>query len=195
MRTRRTSKPTRAQRKRQLCWFFHFDEKPRVDFKLAANSSKLPSKLSVSSTVGDDVSSTRSKSGTRSMPSLSPSGQIGEQFTTWLGGSGGGCKKDRLAQHIVNRCLKFLKFCCKEEEEFNVEVIDFSLCSPSLLLKFIDYLQEECKLGHGGKLGYIDAILELIDFRKVKGALDGVLRKLSATGLYTKERTREWRRS
>ena len=65
-------------------------------------------------------------------------------------------------------------------------MIDFSLCSPSLLFKFIDCLQEECKLGHGGRLGYIDAISELIDFRKVNGALDGVLRKLSATELYIK---------
>ena len=100
-------------------------------------------------------------------------------------GSGGGYKKDRPAQQIVNRCLKFLKFCCEEEEELNLEVMDFSLCSPGLLFKFIDYLQEECKLGHGGRLGYIDAISELIDFRKVNGASDEVLRKLS-TDLYIK---------
>ena len=64
--------------------------------------------------------------------------------------------------------------------------MDFSLCSPSLLFKFIDCLQEECKLGHSRRLGYIDAISELIDFRKVKRASDGVLRKLSATELYVK---------
>ena len=68
--------------------------------------------------------------------------------------------------------------------------MDFSLCSPSLLFKFIDCLQEECKLGHGGKLGYIDAISQLIDFRKVNVASDGVLRMLSATELYIK-RARE----
>ena len=44
-------------------------------------------------------------------------------------------------------------------------MVDFSLCSPNLLFKFIDYLQDECKLGHGGRLGYIDAISEIIDFR------------------------------
>ena len=168
-------------------WFFYFDEKPRVDLKLAENSSKVPTKSCTSSTVVDDVSSsTRSKPGARSMPSFSTSSQIGEQFATWLSGSGGGYKKERPAQQIVNRCLKFLKFCCEEEEELNFEVMDFSLCSPSLLCKFIDYLQEECKLGHGGRLGYIDAISELIDFRKVNCASDGVLRKLSATELYIK---------
>ena len=168
-------------------WFFYFDEKPRVDLKLAANSSKVPTKSCASSTVVDDVSSnTHSKPGARSMPSFSTSSQIGEQFATWLSGSGGGYKKERPAQQIVNRCLKFLKFCCEEEEELNFEVMNFSLCSPSLLFKFIDYLQEECKLGHGGRLGYIDAISELIDFRKVNGASDAVLRKLSATELYLK---------
>ena len=146
----------------------------------------MPTKSSTSSTNDYDVSSTRSKPGARSIPSFSTSSQIGEQFATWLSGSGSGYKKDRPAQQIVNRCLKFLKFCCEEEEELNFEVMDFNLCSPSLLFKFIDYLQEECKLGHGGRLGYIDAISELIDFRKVNGASDGVLRKLSATQLYIK---------
>ena len=65
-------------------------------------------------------------------------------------------------------------------------VIDLSLCSPNLLFKFIDYLQDECKLGHGGRLGYIDAISELIDFRKLHGASEAVLRKFSATELYLK---------
>ena len=82
--------------------------------------------------------------------------------------------------------MKFLKFCCTGEEELYFEVKDFSLCSPSLLFKFIDYLQEECKVGHGGRLGYIDAISELINFRKVNVASDGVLRKLFATELYIK---------
>ena len=65
-------------------------------------------------------------------------------------------------------------------------MLDFSLCSYSLLFKFIDHLQDECKLGHGGRLSYIDAISELIDFRKINGASDTVLRNLSSTELYLK---------
>ena len=101
-------------------------------------------------------------------------------------GSGGGCKKDRTAQQIVTRCLKFLRFCCEDEEELTFDVVDFSLCSPNLLFKFIEYLQDECKLGHGGHLGYIDAISQMIDFRKLHGASEAVLRKFSATELYLK---------
>ena len=55
------------------------------------------------------------------------------------------------------------------------DVVDFSLCSPNLLFKFINYLQDKCKLGHGGDLGYIDAISEMTDFRKLHGASDAVL--------------------
>ena len=176
----------RKQVNNKHSWFFYFDEKRRVDLKLAANSSKVPTKSCASSTVVDDVSSTCSKPGARSMPSFSSFSQIGEQCTTWLAGSGGTYKKGRPAQQIVHRCLKFLNFCCEEEEELNFEVMDFSMCSPSLLFKFIDYLQGKSKLGHGGRLGYIDAISELIDFRRVNGASDGILRKLSATELYIK---------
>ena len=105
---------------------------------------------------------------------------------TLLTGRGGGYIKDGPAQKIVSRCLKFLKFCCEGEKVFSFDVTDFSLCSPSLLFMVIDCLQEECKLGHGGRLRYIDVISELIDFRKVNGASDGVLRKLPVTELYIK---------
>ena len=167
------------------CWFFYFDEKP-VDFQLVVTSSSGVPKNIVQTTSGDDASRAISKQGARLISSFSASSQFGDSFTKWLTGSGGCYKKDRPAQQIVNRCFKFLKFCC-EEEELNFEVMDFSLCSPSLLFKFIDFLQEECKLGHGGRLGYIDAISELIVFRKVNGASDAVLRNLSATELYLKK--------
>ena len=124
------------------------------------------------------------------LPSFPLSCDIGEVFTKWLTGSGGGCKKNRAAQQIVTRCFKFLRFCGEDEEELAFEVVDLSLCSPNLLFKFIDYLQDECKLGHCGRLSYIDAISELIDFRKLHGASDAVLRKFSATELYLK-RTRK----
>ena len=168
------------------CWFFYFDEKP-VDFQLVVTSSSGVPKNILQTTSGDDASRAISTQGARIISSFSASSQFGDSFTKWLTGSGGCYKKDCPAQQIVNRCLKFLKFCCEEEEELNFEVMDFSLCSPSLLFKFIDFLQEECKLGHGGRLGYIDAISELIDFRKVNGASDAVLRNLSATELYLKK--------
>ena len=92
-------------------WFFYFDEKPTDSAKLATNSSEIPKKSSTSDTDGD-ISHASTNPGARLIPSFSPSGQIGDEFTNWLTGSGGGYKKGRPAQQIINRCFKFLTFCC-----------------------------------------------------------------------------------
>ena len=164
-------------------WFFYFDEKPNS--KVITDSLKVASNFSIEGTIQDQTSKT-TKNGVKLLPSFSLSCNIGEVFTKWLTGSGGGCKKDRAARQIVARCFKFLRFCCEDEEELTFDVVDFSLCSPNLLFKFIDYLQDECKLGHGGRLGYIDAISEMIDFRKLHGASEAVFQKFSSTELYLK---------
>ena len=164
-------------------WFFYFDEKPNSTE--ITDSLKLVRNVSMVNTIQDQTSET-TKHAVKLLPSFSLSSDIGEVFTKWLTGSGGGCKKDRAAQQIVTRCFKFLRFCCEDEEELTFDVVDFSLCSPNSLFKFIDYLQDECKLGHGGRLGYIDAISEMIDFKKLHGASDAVFRKFSATELYLK---------
>ena len=77
-------------------------------------------------TIQDQSSETTKKAG-KLLPSFSLSCDIGEVFTKWLTGSGGGCKKDRAAQRIVTRCFKFLRFCCEDEEELTFDVVDFSL--------------------------------------------------------------------
>ena len=118
--------------------------------------------------------------------SFDMSSDIARDFLSWLTGSGGGCKSDRQAQQIVGKCLKFLKFCCEDEEELTFDIVDFSLCSPNLLFKFVDTMQDDWKLGHAGRLGYLDAIAELGDFRKVNGASDSILRGLSSTEMYLK---------
>ena len=164
-------------------WFFYFDEKPNLSE--ITDSLKLARNVSMMNTVQDQTSET-TKHAVKLLPSFSLSCDIGEVFTKWLTGSGGGYKKDRAAQQIVTRCFKFLRFCCEDEEELTFDVVDFGLCSPNLLFKFIDYLQDECKLGHGGRLGYIDAISEMIDFRKLHGASEAVFQKFSATELYLK---------
>ena len=159
------------------CWFFFFDEKPDQGVLVASTRKEL---------ADADKSREIAKPPARVLLSFSVSSQIGESFTKWLTGSGGGCKKDRGAQQTVKRCFKFLKFCCEDEGELSFEVLDFSLCSHSLLLKFIDHLQDECKLGQGGRLGYIEDIFEMIDFRRRNGASDTILRNLSSTELYLK---------
>ena len=115
------------------------------------------------------------------------SSKIAQDFLSWLTGSGGGCKSDRQAHQIVSRCLKFLKFCCEDDEDLTFEIVDFSLCSPNPLFKFVDMMQDEWNLGHAGRIGYLDAIAELGDFGKVNGASESVLRGLTCTELYLKK--------
>ena len=49
-------------------------------------------------------------------------------------------------------------------------------------------MQDDWKLGHAGRIGYLDANAELGDFRKVKGASEPVLRGLSSTEMYFKKK-------
>ena len=161
-------------------WFFYFDEQP--------NSKDITDLLNVASSFPIESTSQGQTSETtiharKLLPSYLLSCDIGEVFMKWLTGSGGDYRKDRAAQQIVTRCFKFLRFCCEDEEELSFDVVDFGLCSPNLLFKFIDYLQDECKLNHGGRLGYIDAISEMIDFRKLHGASEAVFQKFSATAV------------
>ena len=143
-------------------WFFYFDEKPNSTE--ITDSLKPARNVSMVNTIQDQTSET-TKHVVKLLASFSILCDIGEVFTKWLTGSGGGCKKERAAQQIVTRCFKFLRFCCEDKEELTFDVVDLSLCSPNSLFNFIDYLQDECMLEHGGRLGYIDAISEMIDFR------------------------------
>ncbi|EDO39619.1 predicted protein, partial [Nematostella vectensis] len=46
----------------------------------------------------------------------------------------------------------------------------------------------EWQLGHAGRIGYLDAIAELVTYRKVNGASEAVLRGLSTTDTYLKKK-------
>ena len=72
-------------------WFFFFDEKPDLG-GFVASTKEL---------VDEDKSSEITKHTDTALPSFSASSQIGELVLKWLTGSGGACKKDRVAQQIV----------------------------------------------------------------------------------------------
>ena len=172
-----TQRGCRKHVKSKHSWYYYFDEKPesvqKESFDGEANNN-----------TATDQKTARKM---RTVATFDKTSNIAKNFMSWLTGSGGGCKSDRQAQQIVNRCLKFLKFCCEDEEELTFDIVDFSLCSPNLLFKFVDTMQDDWELGHAGRIGYLDAIAELADFRKVNGASDVVLRSLSSTEIYLKK--------
>lgn len=169
-----TQRGCRKHVKSKHPWFYFFDEKPDL--------SKTLSNANTDTQQGEDGSRDM-----KHMPSFSNSSSIAQDMLEWLVGTGGGCKSKRQAQQIVSRCLKFLKFCCEDDDKLTLNIVDFGLCSPNLLFKFIDCLQDEWKLSHAGRLGYIDAISELVDFRKVNGASSHILTSLSTMEIYLKK--------
>ena len=174
-----TQRGCRKHVKSKHSWYYYFDERP--------DSAQIE-KLNVDETSkceASDQKITPRKS--RTIASFDPKNKIAKNFFSWLTGSGGGCKSDRQAQQIVSKCLKFLKFCCEDEEEVTFDIVDFSLCSPNLLFKFVDTMQDDWNLGHAGRIGYLDAIAELVDYRKVNGASESVLRGLTSTEIYLKK--------
>ena len=172
-----TQRGCRKHVKSKHSWYYYFDEKP--------DSAQIESfDGQANNNTATDQKTARKM---RTVATFDKTSNIAKNFLSWLTGSGGGCKSDRQAQQIVNRCLKFLKFCCEDEEELTFDIADFSLCSPNLLFKFVDTMQDDWELGHAGCIGYLDAIAELADFRKVNGASDVVLRGLSSTEIYLKK--------
>ena len=172
-----TQRGCRKHAKNKHRRYFYFDEKPNI------TQTEACQQQSNKNDANDDKTSLK----IRRALSFDMSSKIAQDFLSWLTGSGGGCKSDRQAHQIVSRCLKFLKFCCEVDEDLTFEIVDFSLCSPNLLFKFVDMMQDEWNLGHAGRIGYLDAIAELGDFRKVKGASESVLRGLTCTELYLKK--------
>ena len=172
-----TQRGCRKHVKSKHSWYYYFDEKP--------DSAQIESfDGQANNNTATDQKTARKM---RTVATFDKTSNIAKNFLSWLTGSGGGCKSDRQAQQIVNRCLKFLKFCCEDEEELTFDIVDLSLCSPNLLFKFVDTMQDDWELGHAGRIGYLDAIAELADFRKVNGASDVVLRGLSSTEIYLKK--------
>ena len=170
--------------KNKHSWFYFFDSKPSL--------SESPANADES--VKDNPEKEQCSSVKKNIPSFDITTTLGKEFETWLTGSGGGCKSTRQTQQIVRRSFKYLKFCCEDiddDEELSWDMVDFSLSSPNFLFKFVDVMQSDWGLGHAGRLGYLDSISDLIDFRKVHGvASEAVLRNLTSTEVYLKRARR-----
>ena len=136
-------------------WYFHFDEKPNSShiesFHNQGNKNEANDQLTLRKI--------------RTVASSDMSSNVAQEFFSWLTGSGGGCKSDRPAQQIVSRCFKFLKFCCEMKRSSHSTSLTLVYVLPISFFKFVYMKQDEWKLGHAGRLGYLNAIAELGDFK------------------------------
>ena len=145
-----TQRGCRKHVKNKHSWFYYFDEKPDDCRNIGStDDNEEKGKLSFYST--------------KLLPSFDISSTIGKLFENWLSGSGGGGKSSRQAQQIIRSSFKYLKFCCKDDEEdLSWDMVDFSLSSPNFLFRFIDAMQSKWRLGHAGRLAYLDSIADLL---------------------------------
>ena len=66
------------------------------------------------------------------------------------------------------KVLKYL-FCCSDVSSvWNVPemVVDYCLGSLNMLSDFVEYLQNKWKIGYSGIIGYMNALVHLLDFRR-----------------------------
>ena len=109
--------------------------------------------------------------------------QFAKGFCKWLTSMTGGSRPENQADQIVSRALKFLKSVSSDDLSFEEVTdgigIDFYLGSGRDISDFIENLESKTGVGHSGQLGYINALCDLIDYRKYQGVTSQVLQKFS----------------
>ena len=126
-------------------WYYYSEEKSEMDIVFPSlntrNSTyKLPQ---------------RSKTSNMSM--FLKTCKVVCDFKSWLQISVGEGKVAVQTDQTLCKVLKYSKFCCNDVSSgWNVPetVVDYCLGSLNMLSEFIDYLQNEWKIGYLGIIGY-----------------------------------------
>ena len=126
-------------------WYYYSEEKPEMDKVFPSLSTrnstyKLPQ---------------RSKTSNMSM--FLKTCKVVCDFKSWLQISGREGKVAVQTDQTLCKVLKYSKFCCNDVSSgWNVPetVVDYCLGSLNMLSDFIDYLQNEWKIGYLGIIGY-----------------------------------------
>lgn len=153
-------------------WYYFFDEQPVVKRE----------EIEI-----DQVPMLPKKTSTSKMAAFSIEEGIGFNFVTWLRTSCGGGKNEKEAKQIAKRVMKFLMDAMGNNEcdnDLTNEYIDCCLSSPTILIKFLQTLEDNWKLSSSGSLNYVKSIGDLLDFRKAHGVSDNTLRCFTIIEVY-----------
>ena len=151
-------------------WYFYFAEKPRLQRQEAVRLRKV-----------------RLKSYTQKMPAFSITEGIGCDFHKWLQTSCGGGKALGEATQQARRGMKFLMYALGEpstDATLTNEFVDCCLGTPSVIITFLQSMEEKWELSYSASLNYMRAVNDLMDFRKSAGVTDNVLRSFTVTEVY-----------
>jgi hypothetical protein len=154
-------------------WFYFFDKQPEIKREEIEVEQHEQNELK--------------KACTSNRPSFSIDSGVGYDFMKWLCTSCGGGKTEKEAKQTATRAMKYLMESLGNNEndnELTVEYIDCCLSSPSILIKFLQTLEEQWKLSSSGSLNYVKAIGDMVDFRKANGVSDNTLRCFTITEVY-----------
>ena len=138
-------------------WYYFSEEKPDMDKVFPSLNTR----------------NTTYKSPQRSKISIMPmflkTCKVGCDFKSWLQTPGGGEKTTVLADQTLCKVLKYLKFCCSDVSSgWNVPetVMDYCLGSLNMISDFVEYLQNDWKIGYLSLIDYMNALGHLLDFRR-----------------------------
>ena len=161
-------------------WYYYFDEKPSE--RLIEQGIKQQQSSHGASKFGDGL---KKRADTTKMPYYSISSGIGKKYIDWLCAvCGGGMLESQATQNGI-RVMKFLKHCSEDDEdELSEEHIDYCIGSAQHICKFIEHIGKEWGLGSSAQFGYLQAITDLIDFRKSSGLSATVLGNLAVSEVY-----------
>ena len=162
-------------------WYFYFDVKPsdRTIEKYIENEQQSVGR---NARKGDSL---RKRADTTRIAHFSITTGIGKNYVDWLCAICGGGMAGVQAAQNAKRVMKFLKFCSEEDgDELTEEHVDYCIGSAGLICNFIDHIGKDWGLGSSAQFGYLQAITDLIDFRKSSGLSATVLGNLAISEVY-----------
>ena len=161
-------------------WFYYFDVKP--DLKLSRTNVRPHGKGSI-------LLEKSHRAQTSTIPSFTKDTPFGHEIVNWLQSMAGGGKSKCLANQVLSKSLKYIRFCSEDflDEEVTESNIDYCLGSTTHIYRFFDYLEKDFDVSASGRIGYINALLDVMDFRKFKGLNFDTLQNFSIVEIYLKK--------
>ena len=128
----------------------------------------------------------KKRADTTKKPHFPIQGEICEDLINWLCAAFGGGMSSVQAKQIASRVMKFLKYCCEDDDddELSEDFVDYCLESPNLITKFIEHIGNNWGLSSSAQISYLESIHGMMDFRKSQGVTDKVLCNFAVTEVY-----------
>ena len=169
----------RKQVKNKRGWFYYFHVE--LDLKLSRTNVRPQGKGSI-------LLEKSHRAQTSRVPSFTKDTPFRHEIVNWLQSMAGGGKSKCLANQVLSKSLKYIRFCTEDflDEEVTESNIDYCLGSTSHIYRFFDYLEKDFDVSASGQIGYINALLDLMDFRKFKGLNFDTMQNFSIVEIYLK---------